>query len=506
MSSSSTSILATIGTASFDTTSGQLLVSSDHFISTARSYAVHFTPSYILSFQTPPREPYQSIQPPGNQEEASAANDARPSKRKRVNRNREKLTPLEHWNVRHTALQRSRTDQETAQHHERILVRLQEAVDDVREKLLRGKRRDPPGSAVEIQEDSAQADRRLWLGDVDEEVRWEVKQDDGRQELDWVSLIELQQEIPDDKTATTPFRDNQHSQGGNLELSSTDLPNRIIMNDSFQRHAHLKLTSGPTLVLPPRSAFLLQDFTRWSLPGSPIQRFAQEIGGWDLVVLDPPWPNASAARSSSYQTFDPYALGKLDMTSLLQSETATRPTLIVVWLTNKIKYRRLLTNQLFPSWRIEPNTIASWYWIKTTSLGEPLWSLESTHRRTYEPLVIGYALPKNYDAEKYPLPALPREKVFMGVPLGHSRKPVLTDLVESFLVPRDEERGGVNVLELFARTTVGSISATIGEEELGGKDSKAGVWLSVGNEACKFNVVEEGGVYKGWLSKRKQAA
>ncbi|SCZ98911.1 BZ3500_MvSof-1268-A1-R1_Chr7-1g09313 [Microbotryum saponariae] len=499
MSIPSSSILATIETASFDTSSGQLLVSSDHLISTARSYAVHFAPSYIPSFQPPPREPYQSVPSlPLNQDEPSPTDDARPRKRKRIKRNREDLTPLEHWSARHNALQRSSTDHETAQHHERILARLTEAVENIREEVLRGTRGGTLDRAVQEQTPPSE---QLWLGNLAGQVLWEAKPENGRPEFDWVSLLDLPEEPSDGEVAPAPLRLNRTTEEHeNSKLSPIELPNRIIMNDSPERHALLKLTSNSSLVLPPRSAFLLQDFSRWSLPGSPIWRFAQVIGGWDLVVLDPPWPNASAARSSSYHTFDPYALGKLDMTALLQSETSTRPTLVAVWLTNKIKYRRLLTNQLFPSWRIDPSTLAAWYWIKTTSLGHPLWSLDSTHRRTYEPLLMGYSLPKKYDKVKYPLPALPRDKVFLGVPLGHSRKPVLGELLEGFLVRRDEaEREGRNVLELFGRTSVGP---TLGRR--GGGDSKAGVWLSVGNEACKFNVVEEGGTYKGWLRERTE--
>ncbi|SGY79242.1 BQ5605_C008g05083 [Microbotryum silenes-dioicae] len=504
MSLPSTSILATTETASFDTSSGQLLISSDHLISTARSYAVHFAPSYIPSFQKPPREPYQSLPSlPLNQDEPPLTDDARPNarprKRKRIQRNREDLTPLEHWNARHNALQRSSTDHETAQHHERILARLTEAVENIREEVLKGTRGGVLDRAVKEQmPPSAQ----VWLGNLAGQVRWEAKQEDARPEFDWVSLLDLPEESVDREVELVPLRLNRGREDHEIsELSPTELPNRIIMNDSPERHALLNLTtSNPSLVLPPRSAFLLQDFSRWSLPGSPIRRFAQAIGAWDLVVLDPPWPNASAARSSSYHTFDPYALGKLDMTALLQSETASRPTLIAVWLTNKIKYRRLLTNQLFPSWRIDPSTLAAWYWIKTTSLGHPLWSLDSTHRRTYEPLLMGYSLPKKYDKVKYPLPALPRDKVFLGVPLGHSRKPVLGELLEGFLVPRDEaEKKGRNVLELFGRTCVGS---TLGTRR--GGNSKGGVWLSVGNEACKFNTVEEGGSYKGWLKERTE--
>lgn len=52
-------------------------------------------------------------------------------------------------------------------------------------------------------------------------------------------------------------------------------------------------------------------------------------------MRSPPWPNASVARSNSYGTFDPYALGRLNLKSLL----GDRPALVAIWLTNKVKVR-----------------------------------------------------------------------------------------------------------------------------------------------------------------------
>jgi len=51
-------------------------------------------------------------------------------------------------------------------------------------------------------------------------------------------------------------------------------------------------------------------------------------------VLSPPWPNASATRSSEYETFDPYDLWKLDLPELLGQK---KPVLIAIWLTNRVK-------------------------------------------------------------------------------------------------------------------------------------------------------------------------
>lgn len=170
--------------------------------------------------------------------------------------------------------------------------------------------------------------------------------------------------------------------------------------------------------------------------------------------FSPPWPNSSATRASAYETFDAYDLGKLNVKALL----GDTPCVVAVWVTNRPKvrfglrllasptltylrtqYRRLLTEQLFPAWGIT-SPAAEWYWVKIASAeGEPVWDLDSKHRRCYEGahfrtaflirlahtdfpagLVLGY-----YNPQRVPIPSLPAEKIFLSVPLSHSRKPVI---------------------------------------------------------------------------------
>lgn len=87
-------------------------------------------------------------------------------------------------------------------------------------------------------------------------------------------------------------------------------------------------------------------------------------------------------------------------------------------------------------------------------------------------LVLGYYLPK----EAATAPILPAQKAFLSTPIGHSRKPLLHDLLGPHLTSSDRPP---NVLELFARTAVAG-------------------QVSVGNEAIKFNVLESDHV-AGWL-------
>jgi len=84
-------------------------------------------------------------------------------------------------------------------------------------------------------------------------------------------------------------------------------------------------------------------------------------------------------------------------------------------------------------------------------------------------LILGYHNPNNL-----PLPAkIPDNRVFVTVPLEHSRKPLLLDLVRPLLT-----RDDASVLELFARFV-----------PRGDRRHPDGFWLSVGNEGIKFNEV-----------------
>lgn len=73
------------------------------------------------------------------------------------------------------------------------------------------------------------------------------------------------------------------------------------------------------------------------------------------------------------------------------------------------------------------------------------------------------------------------------------------DLLRPYLPARSPARPP-NVLELFARTALAGPVAAAERGEEG-----RGTWLSVGNEACKFNVVDRGGT-RGWLRGNSEVA
>ncbi|GAA6037861.1 hypothetical protein JCM8097_005076 [Rhodosporidiobolus ruineniae] len=466
-------ILHTVELPSFDPTTGQLALAQHHLVSAPLSLLNSLPDDLTFLLPPPPARPYQQQ----NKDDTLA--DAPPrKKRRRTARPGESSSPAD-WLVHRQKQERqTTTDRETDEHHAGISLVLDAAVSAVREGWLGGEEKE-------------------WMGDLGDRIEWvERERADGKEELD---LVELAKRCPrgDDQNS-----DVLRTEDPQVDLALDRLFDRIVHNPSTTRSSTVNLAGvsgddSPTLAslfLPPSSAFLLSDFSSWSSPSSGIAAFGAEAGGWDILTIDPPWPNASATRSSSYDTFDAYDLWKLGVPGLL----GDKPALVAVWLTNKVKFRRLVLDKLFPAWYIK--NAVDWYWIKIASeTGEPVVPLEAKHRRCYEGLVLGYYIPPG---QKVDLPTLPQNKVFLSTPIGHSRKPVIVDLLRPFLLSPSNPP---NILELFARTALSGFSAapsttaTSAADKDKEKEEQRGVYLAVGNEAVKFNVLDEGKMGKPTL-------
>ncbi|KAK4193723.1 MT-A70-domain-containing protein [Podospora australis] len=187
--------------------------------------------------------------------------------------------------------------------------------------------------------------------------------------------------------------------------------------------------------IPPGSHFLRGTIS------SERDNFLSIAPEFDLVTLDPPWPNRSAKRKrgqGSYQT-----VPDLDATRnlLLQIPIASRLSsdgLVAVWVTNAARFTDLLTSPrgVFSEWDVE--LVGEWTWLKVTTHGEPIVSLDSCWRKPWERLLIAR---KRGSSKTRSI----QGKVIVAVPDVHSRKPSLRSLFEEFLPP------GYKALEVFAR-------------------------------------------------------
>ena len=123
------------------------------------------------------------------------------------------------------------------------------------------------------------------------------------------------------------------------------------------------------------------------------------------------------------------------VTDLPVKELAAAGALVAVWVTNKESFHNFVKKTLFGRWGV--SYVATWYWLKVTAEGTPVLPLTSTHRKPYEPVILGRFPPVSQ--------ALPQEKLLLSVPLSHSRKPPLNRLLAPHLPHHPRQ------LELFAR-------------------------------------------------------
>lgn len=190
---------------------------------------------------------------------------------------------------------------------------------------------------------------------------------------------------------------------------------------------------------------------------------------FDLILLDPPWPNRSARRRGSYET--QYNLRGTD--DLLRGMDLdlhlASGGLVAVWITNKAAIRDLVLGRegsptlgWFASIGVE--LMEEWIWIKTTAKGEPNSSLSGVWRKPYEVLLIGKAMSGLSFGVTNKQPKQTKRRIIAAVPDLHSRKPCLKSLFADVLFCGRQFRA----LEIFSRHMVEG-------------------WWSWGNEAVKFN-------------------
>lgn len=219
---------------------------------------------------------------------------------------------------------------------------------------------------------------------------------------------------------------------------------------------------GSRCHIPPHSIALLGSLHQ-TLP-----LFTHHAPKFNLILIDPPWPNRSARRKGSYEL----SYSSTDIKALLCSipieDHLEDEGFVGVWITNKPAFRSMLLEEggLFDLWEVE--YIEEWVWLKVTEKGEPICKLDSVWRKAYEILLVGRkkgSIDQPEDMENKEGEGVKR-RVIIGIPDVHSRKPNLKGIFGK-VIGREGFRG----LEVFAR------NMTEG-------------WWTWGNEVLKFQTDE----------------
>ena len=263
--------------------------------------------------------------------------------------------------------------------------------------------------------------------------------------------------------------------------------------------------------IPPKSNFVLCEISlsRWSVLESPIPGLSQKQR-FNLILMDPPWPNRSVRRSQAYQITSYTDLETLKQrlkdilrthayralpprrplprpckppaTNSPPSTESSKEGFAAIWITGSHKTRAVAYESLLSSgFKI----YEEWIWIKITAQGEPVSPVDGLWRKPYEVLVIGRKdqagdgasltgsncassdSTAGVDADTIP------RRVIAAAPDFHSRKPSLKFLFERYLfnigpaIAQDSHEV-YSALEVFAR------HLTAG-------------WWACGNEVMKFN-------------------
>lgn len=257
------------------------------------------------------------------------------------------------------------------------------------------------------------------------------------------------------ESQTEPWNSTLHNPSTLLlELTVTEnapQPNQLVQRYRF--------------TVPPRSTLFLSDTGHPDVFRAAFREITDQFAlprHFDLVLLDPPWPNRSAKRKGAYEQTGgmPYLkrmLLKLDIDNYLEHNA-----LVGIWITNKSSLREhvLGPGGLFETWNV--GLIEEWVWIKTTTAGEAMFDIEHSMRKPYEILLLGRAAPNSWTRMTHATTI--KRRVIAAVPDVHSRKPCLKSMLEQYLVDPDD----YTALEIFSRYLVSG-------------------WTSWGNEVLKFN-------------------
>ncbi|XP_056865244.1 methyltransferase-like protein 2 isoform X2 [Raphanus sativus] len=225
--------------------------------------------------------------------------------------------------------------------------------------------------------------------------------------------------------------------------------NNLVVNETEEVEAEF---SNGRYIMPRKSCFYMSDLLhiRNLVP-------AKHEEGFNLIVIDPPWENASAHQKSKYPTLPNRYFLSLPIKQLTHDEGA----LVALWVTNREKLLNFVEKELFPAWGVK--YVATMYWLKVKPDGTMICDLDLVHHKPYEYLLLGYRFNEVKPKHRLDFELLDKNKVIISIPGDFSRKPPIGEILMKHVPGSQPAR----CLELFAR-------------------EMAAGWTSWGNEPLHF--------------------
>lgn len=120
-------------------------------------------------------------------------------------------------------------------------------------------------------------------------------------------------------------------------------------------------------IIPPESSFDLCSIQDYFNNGSQNQ--------FDVILMDPPWPNRSVARGKKYKTesnYETLLLEEMKIQSILKTDA-----IVFVWITNKQSIKDFVIDNAFKKWGIEFE--CEILWLKVNSDLKPIFSVKNNN-------------------------------------------------------------------------------------------------------------------------------
>ncbi|XP_010533242.1 PREDICTED: methyltransferase-like protein 2 [Tarenaya hassleriana] len=210
-------------------------------------------------------------------------------------------------------------------------------------------------------------------------------------------------------------------------------------------------------IIPRKSCFYMSDLLQ-------IRNLiaARPDEGFNLIVIDPPWENASAHQKSKYPTLPNRYFLSLPIKQLAHAEGAV----VALWVTNREKLLKFVEKELFPAWGVRYS--ATMFWLKVKPDGSLISDLDLTHHKPYEYLLLGYYFREFPGSECSPeLKPMKERQIIISIPGDFSRKPPVGELLKKYAPGPQPAR----CIELFAREMAAGWTAW-GNEPLHFQDSR----------------------------------